>query len=79
MKLLSMIALSNLGIQIDYHGAKEWIKSTNFFDKENWKDQKLPCESDRIIFPKAVPLVALGSSVKVSEMVRIGMVGILLC
>ncbi|CAL1285452.1 unnamed protein product [Larinioides sclopetarius] len=52
------------------HDAKIWATNTNFNNPRNWREGRLPCPNDRVIFPASSSvLIFMPESFSVSEVV----------
>lgn len=71
LKIILFVLFQGLTTAENFHGTKYWNQTTNFFDRLNWRNNELPCASDRITFPRSVSLVSVLKSVKISQFVSL--------
>lgn len=48
---------------------KRWTKNTDFDNPSNWNLERLPCASDRVVFPSSAPVVAINHDWTLSNLV----------
>ena len=49
---------------------KRWLPNTNFENAENWKNGRLPCHNDHVVFPEEAPPVFVQINMTLVEIVR---------
>ena len=48
---------------------KRWLPNTNFENAENWKNGRLPCHNDHVVFPEDAPPVFVQINTTLVEIV----------